>query len=264
MNEFSLKEVIDEELMEMKMNDEIKRNIRKRVIHRKPNRIIKGIAASFAVLVLTGTTVFAGHYILNRVQVNEEVLPELDDMQILQINEMESTPDENGMINKDYKDYDEIKDELGIELLDTELSQNNPYMLGHIMTDTKDFAIVTVDNFIIGDTSNYQLINEENRYSYDNGVEYFSPISLTVDIILSDSQMNNGWDTDYLGFYQFVENYTSVQGYAVNIIEDTTENENLENYVSEKIAVFVADGIRYSLKGRTSLDEMKAIVDTMR
>lgn len=76
--------------------------------------------------------------------------------------------------------------------------------------------------------------------------------------------MHNGWNTDYLGFYQFVENYTSAQGYAVNIIEDTTEEENLENYVPEKVAVFVADGIRYSLKGRTSLDEMKAIVDTMR
>ena len=34
--------------------------------------------------------------------------------------------------------------------------------------------------------------------------------------------------------------------------------------VSEKIAVFVSDGIRYTLKGRVSVDTMKTIVDTMK
>lgn len=33
--------------------------------------------------------------------------------------------------------------------------------------------------------------------------------------------------------------------------------------VSEKIAVFVADGIHYTLKGRTSLENIKTIVDSM-
>lgn len=34
--------------------------------------------------------------------------------------------------------------------------------------------------------------------------------------------------------------------------------------MSEKIAVFVSDGIRYTLKGRVSVDTMKTIVDTMK
>lgn len=34
--------------------------------------------------------------------------------------------------------------------------------------------------------------------------------------------------------------------------------------MSEKIAVFVSDGIRYTLKGRVSVDTMKIIVDTMK
>ncbi len=263
MNDFSLKNVIDIELEEIKLSDEIKKNIRKGVVYRKSYRIIKGIAASFAVIVLTGTTVFAGYCILNRVQVNEEVMPELDAMQVIRINKLDAVPNENGIVDKDYSDYDTIKQDLGIDLLDTDLSQKNPYMLANVSTDEKDFAIVTVDNFILGDTSNYHFIAEENRYSYDNGTEYFSPVSLSADIILSESQMNNGWDTDYLGLYEFIESYISEQGYAVNIIEDTIEEGNSENYVSEKAAIFVADGIRYTLKGRTSLDEMKSIVDSM-
>ena len=37
-----------------------------------------------------------------------------------------------------------------------------------------------------------------------------------------------------------------------------------EGVVSEKIAVFVSDGISNTLKGRVSVDTMKTIVDTMK
>ena len=82
--------------------------------------------------------------------------------------------------------------------------------------------------------------------------------------MLFRSQMNNGWDTDYLGLYEFVECYTSAQGYIVNIVQDTTLEKDLENYISEKAAIFVADGIRYSLKGRVSIDVIKNAVSTMK
>ena len=36
--------------------------------------------------------------------------------------------------------------------------------------------------------------------------------------------------------------------------------KDLENYISEKAAIFVADGIRYSLKGRVSIDIIKSAV----
>lgn len=149
-------------------------------------------------------------------------------------------------------------------MLNSVLSQNNPYMLGEIETDNKDFAILSFENYILGDTGNYNYLPNEDFYTYDHGKEYYSPVSLTVDIMLSEAQMKNGWDTDYLGFYEFKENYVSAQGYKVNLIEDTTGEDNVENYVSEKCAVFVADGIRYTLKGRTSYENMKNIVDTMK
>ena len=90
------------------------------------------------------------------------------------------------MIQKDYKDYRKIQEELGIHLLDTELSANNPYMQGHIMTDGSDFAMITVENYILGDTGRYQFLEEENRYAYESGNVFLSFISLTVRLILSE------------------------------------------------------------------------------
>lgn len=267
MEKIEIRDMINRELGQMELRDDIKDNIRNGVAGGKPDRIWKNIAASaaafMAVIILGGTTVFAGYYMLNRVRVNEEVLPELDSMQIVQMNEPGAVPDEYGMIYKAYTDYGTMQEELGLKMLDTELAGDNPYMLCQIKTDAKDFAIITVDNYITGDTSNYEYLEEESRYAYDNGSEYYTPVSLTADLILSRSQLDNGWDTDYLGMYRFVESYTSKQGYQVNIIEDTVEEEP-EGYVSEKVVVFVADGVRYSLKGRVSIDTMKEIVDTMR
>ena len=51
MNDFSLKNVIDRELEEIKLSDSVKKNIRKGVVHRKSYPIIKSIAASIAVIV---------------------------------------------------------------------------------------------------------------------------------------------------------------------------------------------------------------------
>lgn len=259
-----IKNQIDFELKEIHMSEDLKRKIRHKAAKRTPHRYISGIAASLAILILGGTTVFAGYYIYNKIMVNEEILPELDSMHYVQANKLNLQADEYGMINEKVEDYETIQNELGIDLLNSVLSQNNPYMLGEIETDNKDFAILSFENYILGDTGNYNYLPNEDFYTYDHGKEYYSSVSLTVDIMLSEAQMKNGWDTDYLGFYEFKENYVSAQGYKVNLIEDTTGEDNVENYVSEKCAVFVADGIRYTLKGRTSYENMKNIVDTMK
>ena len=264
MNKNDVKSIIDSELRQIKLTDEMKNNIKSKAVYHRSNRVWRSAVASVLILLLGGTTVYAGNRILNRVHVNEETLAELDPMQIVQMNELDAVPDAYGMINRAYGDYNAVKADLGVALLDTELSHDNPYMLCRVMTDGKDFAIITVNNFILGDTDGYRFIEAENRYSYRHGTKYYSPVSLTVDLILSESQMNHGWDTDYLGLYEFVESYTSDQGYRVNIIQDTVNEENPEGYVSEKAAVFVADGVRYSLKGRVSIDTLKNIVNTMR
>lgn len=214
---------------------------------------------------LGGTTVAASYHFTNKISVNDEVLTELDEMHVIDIKKMEQPKDEFGTIEQDFKDYEAIQEELGIDLLDTELADNNDYLQGHITTDDKDYAMITMNNYIIGDTANFRYLEEEDRYEYEHGKTYYSPVSLNIDLILSDEQLKNGWDTDYLGMYESMEEYQSAQGYKVNLIQDNSDDEKLnEGVVSEKIAVFVSDGIRYTLKGRVSVDTMKTIVDTMK
>ena len=136
-------------------------------------------------------------------------------------------------------------------------------MISDVETDNKDYAIIKCDNYILGDTSNYSY-NDEGFYSYDEGNLYKSPISIQADIILSETQLNNVWTTDYLGMYGFVEQFVSEQGYKVNLIESKNDGNQPQDFVSKKIAVFVADGIRYTLTGRTTVDNMKQIVNSMK
>ena len=265
MKDKNIKERIDTELNMIKVNEKMKQNIEKSLIRRNQHIFLKTVAASFAVLMLGGTTVAAGYYFVNKISVNDEVLAELDEMDVVDIKKMEQPKDEFGTIEQDFKDYATIQEELGIDLLDTELADNNDYLQGHITTDNKDYAMITMNNFIIGDTANFRYLEEEDRYEYEHGKTYYSPVSLNIDLILSDEQLKNGWDTDYLGMYESMEEYQSAQGYKVNLIQDNNGDEELNNgVVSEKIAVFVSDGIRYTLKGRVSVDTMKTIVDTMK
>lgn len=261
-----LKEKIDMELNELTFNDTMKNNVMKYKKKKRHSSVMKYVAAFTAIFILSGTTVFAGYILLNKLNVNETTLPELDNMEVVTMLPLTTTVDEYGMVKETFTDYDMVRKELGVKLLDSELAQNNAYMQGKIETDNKDFAMITIKNYILGDTSNYEYLPSEERYQYEHGQEYYSPISLSMDIILSETQLKNGWDIDYLGLYEYVETYTSEQGYTVNLIQDTIDEENVdvENYISEKCVVFVADGVRYTLKGRTSIENMKMIVDTMK
>ncbi len=261
-----LKQEIDNELSEMTVSDELKNKIYKDSCESQERRKIystwKTAAAVMAVICLTTTTAFAGYNLYNRLLVNQETLPELDAMKVIDMPPLDAEYGSDGWIEKDYNNYKKLKNELGVPLLDTKLAVDNPYMHSHITTDNKDYAGITVENYILGDTGNYRYDEEEKRYIYDQGSEYLSPVSLTVSMALSREQLEHEWDTEYLGYYQFAESYTSSQGFKVNILEDTVE-ESPEDYVSEKSAVFVADGIEYIVKGRTSLENIKGIVDSM-
>ncbi len=290
----NMKDTIDRELGCIVLSEEMKSRIREKAAPRRRDGRLKWAAVFAAAVILGGTGAAAGYHMLITHSVNGEVLPELDPMRVVEIHipegqpaafasaeqpaapvpaeqpdsagqgELTGAPDEYGMIQKDYKDYREIQEELGIHLLDTELSENNPYMQGHIMTDGSDFAIITVENYILGDTGRYQFLEEENRYVYESGNVFLSPVSLTVRLILSEEQLNRGWDWEYLGMYRFAESYTSGQGYRVNLVERTLENGDTGDAVLEKSAVFAADGVEYTLRGRVSMETMKTIVETMK
>ena len=206
-------------------------------------------------------TVYAVKLVNEQSKVNELELPELDSMKITkQIKNIEKSIKSQSISRMNYK---QIQEQLGVSFLNSELSKDEKYMISDVETDNKDYAIIKCDNYIIGDTSNYSY-NEEGFYSYDEGNLYKSPISIQADIILSETQLNNVWTTDYLGMYSFVEQFVSEQGYKVNLIEEKNDGNQPQDFVSKKIAVFVADGIRYTLTGRTTVDNMKQIVNSMK
>ena len=211
--------------------------------------------------VVFSSTVYAVKLVNEQSKVNELELPELDSMKITkQIKNIEKSIKPQSISKMNYK---QIQEQLGVSLLNSELSKDDKYMISDVETDNKDYAIIKCDNYILGDTSNYSY-NEEGFYSFDEGNLYKSPISLQADIILSETQLNNVWTTDYLGMFGFVEQFVSEQGYKVNLIETKNDGNQPQNFVSKKIAVFVADGIRYTLTGRTTVDNMKQIVNSMK
>lgn len=211
--------------------------------------------------VVFSSTVYAVKLVNEQSKVNELELPELDSMKITkQIKNIEKSIKPQSISKMNYK---QIQEQLGVSFLNSELSKDDKYMISDVETDNKDYAIIKCDNYILGDTSNYSY-NEEGFYSFDEGNLYKSPISLQADIILSETQLNNVWTTDYLGMYGFVEQFVSEQGYKVNLIEEKNDGNQPQNFVSKKIAVFVADGIRYTLTGRTTVDNMKQIVNSMK
>ncbi|MDO4553650.1 MAG: hypothetical protein Q4B70_00720 [Lachnospiraceae bacterium] len=267
MQDNSVKSRIDSELEHLKLTDSMKRNIGNRKYRKSVNmrRFTKIVAAFAVVFILSGVTVFAARYLINRVNVNNETLPDLDSMYAVDANLISGEPDEYGVLEKTKNSYKEVKNELGISLLDSDLAVENPYMRVNIQTDNQNYCILTISNYILGDTSNYQFVEDYNHYNCDPGEEYKSTITLQEDIILSKEQEETEWSTDYLGYYQYVESYISAQGYKVNIVEDTlVDDDTFSGVVSEKCAIFVSDGVRYTLRGRISLETLKELVDSMK
>ena len=228
---------------------------------RKSTKKITIVLCMMVFAFVFSSTVYGVKLVNEQSKVNELELPELDSMKITkQIKNREKNIKQQSISRLNYK---QIQEQLGVSLLNSELSKDDKYMITDVETDNKDYAIIKCDNYIIGDTSNYSY-NDEGFYSYEEGNLYKSPISIQADIILSETQLNNLWTTDYLGMYSFVEQFVSEQGYKVNLIEETIDGNQPQNFVSKKIAVFVADGIRYSLTGRTTVDNMKQIVNSMK
>ena len=228
---------------------------------RKSTKKLTIVLCMMVFAIVFSSTIYAVKLVNEQSKVNELELPELDPMKITkQIKNGERNIKSQSISRENYK---QIQEQLGVSLLNSELSKDDKYMISDVETDNKDYAIIKCDNYILGDTSNYSY-NDEGFYSYDEGNLYKSPISIQADIILSETQLNNVWTTDYLGMYGFVEQFVSEQGYKVNLIETKNDGNQPPNFVSKKIAVFVADGIRYTLTGRTTVDNMKQIVNSMK
>ena len=164
----------------------------KRYLKVKKNNIY--ILLVFVFTAFFSYIIYANAYVQELMKVNEKELPQLDNMYIIKLNNLEKS------VNKG-ETYNERKiypDKIMNLLLYSELANKNPYITEKVKTNNKNFAILMFENYVTGDTSNYRYNEEEGFYEYQKGKEYYSPVSLKADIILSENQMKNGWSVDYL------------------------------------------------------------------
>jgi hypothetical protein len=233
----TVRDQIDYELQNIKLPENFERKILHNVKPKKTKWKYQ-IAVLILCFILGGTTVYAGYVILNKININREMLPDLQPMKKKETKKLIADQDEIGDYRKEYDTYDALCEELGIKLLYSDLSKNNTLMMIQRKTDNENWEEIRISPYILGDISKIEKVEGENFYS---------------------------WEKDYLGTFVFVESYQSKQGYLVNILQDTTIEEKDRNmgYKSKCYAIFVADGIRYTLSGSIELEKMKELVDSM-
>jgi len=264
----SIKERIDTELSAVTFSEKMKNMVFDQLNEqsRPVRKFSKVVATLLTLFLLAGAGVCAGQVFYSQTYVNDTVIPDLDTMKIIEdINITHRLNDPHDPYYE-YFSYDYLAEELGVSLLDSDFAQDQPFMHIDLRTDDENYCDINVMNYILGDTSNHVIVDKDNgRCQCTPGKEFYSPVHLKINMILSQEQYDTGWNVDYLGYYEFVESYISSQGYKVNIIQDTTYKEASDgtDIVSEKCFIFVADGIRYTLKGRTSIENMKEIIDGM-
>ena len=250
-----MKERIDHELqcMEFKMNVDGFVSVKKKQRNRHKPLIL------IILILLLGTTAHAGYTIYNAIWVNHESLPELDPMKKTIVNKLNDYDEEDMLYRKSYDSYSGLCEELGIELLSSEMAEGNSAMLITRETDNEHWTQIKVTAYILGDVYNLKKVENMQLYTWQEGEVFSSPIDMTIDIISSDEQLEIGWEKDYLGPFEYVETYQSEKGYQVNIISSAAVRKNEKPMYK---AIFVADGIRYTLSGRVEISKMKEILDS--
>ena len=71
--------------------------------------------------------------------------------------ERNSEVDKYGHIHKEFFNYATLQSNLGIDLLESKYATDQSYIQGSIETDQKDYAIIKMENYIIGDTHSYMV-----------------------------------------------------------------------------------------------------------
>lgn len=234
-----MKEKINKELEEIQFSDHMKKIVKYSLNkNRKVDKCIKKSMVLIGMLTMMfGIVVFASH-IMQSISINGKELQELDEMKTVKAD-----------INSGdvFISYEAMMEQLNLRLLKSELAGDVGAGQITVQTDYTDYVIIRIEKYI----------------SKNENEEIYFPIDLEINLILSEKQLSNGWDTEYLGYYEFVDHYISMQGYKVNIIQETSEKGFDAQKVTNKQAIFVADGVRYILKGKVSLEVMKALVDSM-
>lgn len=221
---------------------------------------MKKFIVFLAVIALCVGTVFARIALSpSAVTVNAKDAPPLGEMKLITVKQASNLKEsEIASIPGLYQYYGsiaEIAQDLNIQLLDTVYAQDNPYAIFKYRTDGENWHVINAAAYIIGDVKMGEKLANSDDYDYQSGEEFISPIDLTIEFIGSEEQYELGFGVEYLGEFRLLESYQSPNGYPVNILRSAVGTD-----VPKLTAIFVADGIRYTLSGHVRLQTMKDII----
>lgn len=212
-------------------------------------------------MVVSGTAVAAAGILKGRISVNEQQLPQLNPMEWKQVNEIREN--EDGEFRKTFSSCQELEEEIGIELP------------GIYLTDSENSRILCTGNnnswmeiniapFVVGDSKVISEEEQTERYTYEPGSVYGSPVDLKIQIITGEDQLEAGWDIEYLGAFSYADTW-KISQVTVNVLKEEsdgiTEEDYRNGYKDNLRAVFVTNGMRYFLEGHISDKEMKNLVE---
>jgi hypothetical protein len=248
-----IRKQIDTELSDMNLSSEVIHNIKKgkKSIRTKNYALVLPI---ILVCVISFSTVYAVSQIFT-MKVNHKEIPQLDSMSIIKVNDIEDAQIKDGIISKEYNDMQELENELGVKFLSSKL-ENNHYHLIKYTKIGKGYNCIDIGAYIVGDLTNLVYQEEYSYYSWDSGIEYQTPIDLKIEIISDNSQQP--FDTEYLGTFHYLNTFISKDGYTINLLESKSLGKN------QICAIFVANGIRYTLTGHVEASTMIEIVNSMK
>lgn len=246
----NLKEQINNDLCNINLSEKIIKNIK---CGRKTKKV--GISTYIVPIVsffiLSVTCVYAATQIYS-ITVNGKQIPDLDNMAIIRIKDIENyNLNKAGNITKKYNNMNELEKDIGVSILSCKYAENNEYQLINYEKIGYGYNSIKVGAYIVGDLTNIKYVEENKYYSWTAGRKYRTPINLQIEII-SDSRQQF-FDTEYLGVYSYYDTITSDKGYTVNLLRSA----------GKVCAIFVADGIRYTLDGNVDIDTMIDIINSM-
>ncbi len=267
----TLKQSLDHELLNIEMPASVKENTLNKITATSKHRykpievaamIILCLALGSSAVYAVSSHFFAGGY------VNQEEMPALDEYKVININDnITNTSSISADTELIFYDYKEFMDDLGVKLLNSPMTQENDQMM-ILYENIGEAVYVKINGFLVGDATITGKSEDGNSYTFEPGNIYGSPITLKISFATTPAQAESGLDVEYLGYYKFDYNYISNQGWKVNVItssQELTEEQRkmFPLYQPTVISVFVADGIRYELRGAISKELMEEIVNSM-
>ncbi len=100
-----IKQKIDTELNMIIFTDSMKKKVLGNPKKQMSHSMLRYVAIIALTFLIGGTTVFAGYYFFNKVNVNETTLPELNEMQIVEMAPLNAEVNKYGYIHKEFFNY---------------------------------------------------------------------------------------------------------------------------------------------------------------